>query len=164
MEQVERKVLELIATDRIDIPLSSMENKLKKARARMGRGIAVEITEAYDGSFVGERAYARVKTEDLDAARGMKVAVREFCKEFPKYGQILQGKIAEKRVTSETHLYFGTNPECRLTADDYMDVMGSIGITPAVARELYPTLMDVSRKLSRARDEERSVMVKGTLA
>jgi hypothetical protein len=75
-----------------------------------------------------------------------------------------QGKIAQRRVKSETHLYFGTNPECRLTADDYMDVMASIGITPAVARDLYPTLMDVSRKLSRARNEERSVLVNGTLA
>jgi hypothetical protein len=164
MENIERKVLELIATDRIDIPLSSMENKLKKARARIGKDAAADIVVGYEGNFVGERAYARVETEDLDKARGMKVAVEEFCTEFPKYGEILQGKIAEKRVVSETHLYFGTNPECRLTADDYMDVMASIGITPAVARNLYPTLMDVSRKLSRARNEERSVLVNGTLA
>jgi hypothetical protein len=40
-----------------------------------------------------------------------------------------------------------------------MGVMESIGITPAVAQSLYPNLMDVSRKLAKARDEDRSVIV-----
>jgi hypothetical protein len=51
------------------------------------------------------------------------------------------------------------NPNCRLTADDYMNVMSDLGFTEATARTLYPELMDVSRKMSRQRDEERSILV-----
>ena len=40
-----------------------------------------------------------------------------------------------------------------------MGVMKSLGFTEAISRDLYPELMEVSRKLSRKRDEERSVMI-----
>ena len=90
----------------------------------------------------------------------MREAIREFAEEFPKYGAILEGKIAEKRAMKEKHLYFGTNPESRLTADDYMEVMQNLGLSEATSRSLYQELMTVSRKLKRAREgEERSVIV-----
>ena len=89
----------------------------------------------------------------------MKEAVAEFAQEFPKYGQILLGKVAEKRVLAEEHLYFGVNPGCRLTTDDYIGVMQSLGLTEGTARSLYPDLLKVSRKLAKAREEERTVIV-----
>ncbi len=152
---MERKILELVATDRIEIPLSSMDQKLRRTRLSLGG----EITDMVGSSYVGERVFARVVDEDKERARGMKEAVAEFEQEFPKYGVILRGKIAEKRVLREKHLYFGVNEGKRLSSDDYMGVMASIGLTPATANALYPDLMEVSRKLAKARQEERSVIV-----
>ena len=152
---MESQLIELIATDRIEIPLSSMDQKLRRSRLKKGRDIAKDLEETYEG----ERVFAKVVEEDREKARGMKEAVAEFSEEYPKYGAVLKGKIAEKRITREKHLVFGVNENRRLTQDDYMNVMDSIGITPAVAKSLYPNLMDVSRKLANARQEERSVIV-----
>jgi len=155
---MERKIIELIARDRIEIPLSSIEQKLRRTRKDLGQQIAK--TYCNDGiRFVGDRSYAFTETEDKDRARGMKEAITEFAEEFPKYGKILNGKVAEKRVTAEEHLYFGMNEGCRITADDYLGVMKSVGLSEGVSRALYPELMDVSRKLSKARNEDRSVIV-----
>ena len=152
---MERKILELIAADRLDIPLSSMDQKVRRIRMDKGR----EIADSIDGRFLGERVYARVVDEDKEKARGMKEAIAEFEQEYPKYGAVLRGKIAEKRILREKHLYFGVNEGRRLTSDDYMGIMTNLGLTPAVAASLYPDLMDISRKLAKARQEERSIIV-----
>src|SRR3989344_3045296 len=98
-EILERRVIEIIATDRIEIPISSLSGKLKRNKPKIAA--QVDLT-AYEGNFVGERVYARTESEDKDKARSMKEAVAEFAEEFPKYGEILAGKIAEKRVKKET--------------------------------------------------------------
>lgn len=155
-ETTERTILELIATDRIDIPISSMSGKLKRAKPKLG--IAVDIV-SYNGRFNGERAYARLSIENQMKARGMREGVNIFCDRYPQYGKILNGIIEEEREIRETHLYFGMHEGAKLTANDYIGVMTNLGFTEATARNLYPELMDVSRKISRARAEERSVMI-----
>ncbi|MBI2124899.1 hypothetical protein HYT92_03850 [Candidatus Pacearchaeota archaeon] len=89
----------------------------------------------------------------------MKDAVEEFAREYPSYGRILKGKISEKRVEREKHLYFGMNSGCRLSSDDYVEALASLGISGRAAQSLYPELLEISRKLEKARDEERSVIV-----
>jgi hypothetical protein len=89
----------------------------------------------------------------------MKEAITEFSAEHPKYGAILLSKIGEKRKLAEQHLYFGVNTGCRLTTDDYIAVMQDLGLSEAVARNLYPDLINVSRKLAREREEDRRVIV-----
>lgn len=154
---MERKILELITRDRLELPLSSIEQKLRRTRTKIAKNISEYCKN--DSRFVGERSYAFSETEDKERARGMKEAVAEFSEDFPKYGKILQGKIAEKRTKAEKHLYFGMNEGCRLTAEDYLGVMQSLGLSERVSRALYPELMEVSRKLSKARNEDRSVIV-----
>src|SRR3989344_4049182 len=126
-ENIEDKIITLIATDRIDIPISSMSGKLKRAKPKL--------------------------------AKGMAEGIELFSNEFPKYGTILRGLIEEQRALRETHLYFGVNSGCRLTADDYMGVMTGLGFSEPRARDLYPELMDASRSISRKREEERSVLI-----
>lgn len=152
----ETQILQLIASDRLDIPLSSMHQKLQKSNKKSAKNIAEILDSA---RFIGQRSYAFVQSEDKEKARGYKEAVAEFSQEFPKYGAILMGKVTEKRVKAERHLYFGMSAGSRLTQDDYVGVMQSLGLSEASARSLYPDLMDISRKLSRSRDEERSILV-----
>ncbi len=154
---MENEIIELIARDRLEIPLSSMYQRLKRMKKTDAEGLVERLKIC---SFEGKRVRAHLAYEDKERARGMKEAVAEFSLEFPKYGTILQGMIAEKRIQSEEHVYFGMREDCRLTADDYMGVMTSLGLSEGSARSLYPDLMDISRKLKRARQEgARSVIV-----
>lgn len=153
-ETTERQIIELIAVDRTDIPISSMSGKLKRMKPKMAQSIDLP-----GNSYQGERVYARVQYEEKEKARGMRDGVEEFGRKFPQYGKILNGIIEEKRVEREKHLYFGLNEGRRLTADDYMGVMRNLGFTESTARSLYPELMDISRNLSRQRNEERSILI-----
>lgn len=153
---MKQKILELIATDRLDIPLSSVEQRVRRVRKSLSQEVASDIGVV---GFADERVYAYVAVEDKERARGMKEAIKEFEQEFPKHGRILRGKIEERRINSEEHLYFGLTEGSKLTSEDYVGVLTDLGMTQKGAHALYPALMDVSRKLSRARNEDRSVLV-----
>ena len=153
--QIEGQLVELVATDRIEIPISSMSGKLKRQKP----ALAKEVADGLSGRYSGERVYARVVSDDKMKARGMREGVDAFSRDYPVYGALLHGYIEGQRAMSETHLYFGVKDGCRITADDYREVMANLGFTPAMAEQLYPALMDVSRKLSRQRGEERSILV-----
>ncbi len=155
-QKLEQKIIELIATDRLYIPLSSLDGKLKRKKPKIAEQI--NLSE-YNRNFIGERVYARIEAEDKNKARKMSDAISEFSKAYPKYGNVLNKMIKEKRNETETHLYFGMNSKCKLTADDYMSVMTSLGFTEHSARRIYPELMEFSRKLSQKRNEERSILI-----
>ncbi|MBT3642432.1 hypothetical protein HN604_01960 [archaeon] len=155
MTNIERQILQIIATDRIDKPISSMSGKLKRAKPKLAQ--AVELS---GGSFEGSRAYARVEESDVMKARGMRNGIDAFSSEHPRYGAILNGYIEEERARTETHLYFGMQEGSRLTSNDYMGVMTNLGLSEGVAEGLYPELMNISYKLARKRDEgERSILI-----
>ncbi len=153
---LEKQIIELIATDRIDIPISSMSGKFKRIKPKLGK--AINLAE-YENSFAGERVYARIEENDTEKARGMKEGIEKFCEKYPKEGKILNGYIEEQRKDREINLYFGINEGCKLTEEDYLGVMENIGFTEATSKRLYPELMDISRKISRKRQEERSILI-----
>jgi hypothetical protein len=156
-QSIERQLIQVIATDRIDRPISSMSGKLKRAKKKLGPLVEIKPGEKY----VGERVFARVETEDTKmAARTMREAVDLFAEQYPRHGKILDGYIEETRAGKETHIYFGMHQGKRLTADDYLGVMQNLGFTPATAKSLYPELMDISHKMRRKRNEgDRSILI-----
>lgn len=156
MTNTEKQLLDLIAADRIFVPLSSLDGKLKRMRPKLAR--AVQMPEK---TYEGERVYARVEEATTLKARGMKEGIAMFKENYPEYGQVLQDMIDFKRDEKEVNLYFGMHEGCRLNAEDYMQVMQSLGFNERQSVEFYPTLMDVSRRISRARSEERSILIGG---
>jgi len=157
-QELERQIIDLVAVDRIYVPMSSFDGKLERKRPKMAKALVAE--DGFGKKFEGERAYARVKSEDKLKARGLRDGVDKFAEEYPKYGRILNGMIEEERTKRETHLYFGMLPEKRLTQDDYMAVMQDIGLSQAKAEQFYPVVMEISRNLTRKRgSEERSVLI-----
>lgn len=155
MENIERQIIGLIATDRIDKPISSMSGKLKRAKPKLAKAVELD-----GGSFEGNRCYARVESEDVMKARGMRNGIEAFSAEYPRYGTILNGYIEEERARTETHLHFGMYEGCRLTSKDYMGVMTNLGFSEGVAESLYPELMNISYNLAKKRDEiERSILI-----
>lgn len=156
MEVLEKQIIGLIAMDRIEIPISSLSGKLKRQKPKLAKDI--DLSD-YKLNYSGERCYARIESEDLEVARGLKDGLVEFAKRHPKYALELKELIEEKRSERETHLYFGMNENSRLTESDYVGVMKSLGYTESGAKNLYPALMDTSRAISRKRDEERRILV-----
>ncbi len=155
-DNIERQLIEIIATDRIDKPISSMSGRLKRAKPKLAG--AIDLVSG--NSFEGERTYARVETSNRNKARGMRAGIDKFIENHPREGAILEGYIAEQRVASETHLIFGMYDGCRITSEDYMGVMKNLGFTESTAKNLYPELMEISRNLARKRDEvERSILI-----
>lgn len=160
-EMTEKQLIQLIAVDRIDIPVSSMSGKLKRQKPKIASSVGIEAFR--EGKFQGERTYARLEEEDKEKARGTAEGIKAFTEQFPSYGAKLQALIAEKRTVRERHLYFGMQEGRRLSTLDYMNVMESLGFSPSVAEGMYDALMEASRKISKARDEERSVMIDSNL-
>ena len=155
-EQTERQILELIATDRIDVPISSMSGKLKRQKPKLAQAVNLSPSN----TFRGERVYATLSEEDKQKARGMREGIDVLSQRYPKQGEVLQGIIDEQRAYHEVHLTFGMYEGTRLTSDDYLGVMESLGFTDTMSRNLYPELMKISRNLSRKRDEaDRSILV-----
>jgi len=153
---MEQRIIGLIAKDRLEMPLSSMYQKIKRSKGKEAKGLAQLLGKI---GFNGQRVFAYVREEDREKARGMKEAIAEFSKEFPRYGTILEGKITEKRKLAEMHLYLGINQGCRLTTEDYLGVMQDLGLSENTSRALYPELVKISRKLANIKDEERSILV-----
>ena len=157
-EELERQVIGLVALDRIYVPMSSFDGKLKRRRPKVAGAIVAD--DDFSKAFEGDRAYARVTVENKTKSRDMRTGVEEFCAEYPQYGKILNGYIEQERVKRETHLSFGMQPGKRLTQGDYMDVMIDMGLTEQRAAEFYPVVMEISRNLAKKRDEgDRSVLI-----
>tara|TARA_Y100000310_G_scaffold345263_1_gene463198 strand:+ start:976 stop:1461 length:486 start_codon:yes stop_codon:yes gene_type:complete len=157
-QEIEKQIIELVATERIYRPISSIEGKLKRMRPKLAK--AIELTE-HKQKFKGDRAYAKVQIIDnTKKARTLKEAVNEFANKYPKQGEILQKIIDRTRKVKESNLYFGVYEGCRLTADDYLGVMTNMGFTEATASRLYPELMNISHKMARKKqDSERSILI-----
>ena len=156
-EKLERQLIEIVALDRIDKPISSMSGKLKKRKPKLAK--AVNLSD-FENHYDGDRVWARVQYDDKLKAKGLKEGIEKFEDKFPKYGRILKGYIEEQRTMRETHLYFGMQYNCRITSDDYLGIMQNLGFSPAISKRLYPELMDISRKLARKRNEtKRSILI-----
>ena|SRR3989344_5649296 len=154
-QDLERQLVNLIAVDRLYVPSSSFDGKLERRRGKMAKSIELE-----NNPFQGERVYARIEDKDENKARGMRGGIEKFCEEYPKYGKILNGFIEEERVVSEKHLYFGIQEGKRLTNNDYMTVLTDMGLGPVTAEKYCTVALDISRNLTKKRDEkERSVLV-----
>lgn len=153
-EQLERQIIALVAMDRIGIPIKSMAGKIDRQKPKLAQAISLP-----GNRFYGERVYAKFQDEEGMKARGMKEAIDIFCEKHQQYGAELRGLIAEQRTTREPTLYFGVNEGCRLTSEDYMQVMTGLGFSEARAESMYQELMSTSRSMSRKRQEERSILV-----
>jgi len=157
--ELERQIINLVATDRLYRPSSSFDGKLERRRPKLAQSIA--SYDGFDGEFQGDRAYARLVTEDRNKARDVSAGIRDFTEANPEQGAILQDYINKSRKSRERHLYFGMNDGCRVAHEDYMAVLTNMGLSEQRAEQYLAVAMDISRNLQKnSGDEERSVIVK----
>lgn len=148
----EEQVRMLIAYDQLDIPLNSLHGKANRRSDK----IAGSIAELVENNANFGNAIASVRYQDQQKARALREAVDIFCARNPAAGRELQTVIEDKRVEREVYLSYGLQTGSRLSANDYMTAMQSIGIGPARAEKLYPILLETSRDLQRARGREQT--------
>ena len=153
----EQELVTLIAMDRLDMPLSSLDSKLRRRRLSLAKGVAESMGNASYAET--RRTHASVEYEDKHLARGMKEAIAEFVEEFPKQGEVLKEKVREKRMSREKHLYFEMNPGTHLSGDDYLTVLKDLGLSEHRAHVLYPSLMEISNSLAAESNKQRSAIV-----
>ena len=77
---MEENLLKLIATDRIEIPFSSLEQKLRRDKVNIAKDISLGLSGT---GYTGNRTFAYTAEEEKERARGMKEAINEFVHEFP---------------------------------------------------------------------------------
>ena len=158
-QDIEKTIIDLVATDRLYMPSSSFDGKLERRKPKIAQAIM-----SYDGienGFEGDRAYARVETTYARKSRTLRAGIDEFAKQYPREGKILNGIIEEERQVQEKPLYFGMHDGKRVGHDDYMAVLRDMGLPEGTAKQYYEVAIDIARSLqSKRANTERSIIIK----
>ena len=153
---VERKNLEitirdLVAHDILYRPLKSLGEKAYRRRD----GIAANAENLLAKGKKAERIIAYVETREEERARTLREGIESFKEEHPKYGEILEGIIAEKRQESNRYLVYGIAEGFKLSSEDYRRVMRELGMSTVQADAMYPHLLEISDRLGKAGENEK---------
>jgi len=159
-EELERRTIELVATDRLYVPSSSFDGKLERRRPKLAAGLGLTSR-----GYQGERTYVRIETKDKKEARGLRNGIAKFAEQYPDHAGILEQCIKEERTVREKRMYFGVQDGKRLTNDDYMAVLTGMGLGPVTAQKYCDVALDISRRMQQEREKkgkpeaERSILI-----
>ncbi len=153
---LEITVRDMVAYDILSKPLSNLGAKADRRRDKM----AEQAAELVSFGFSSERVTAYVETRDEEKARTLREGITSFKRSYPKYGNILEGMIEQKRAQKNEYLVFGINPGFKLGAEDYRRVMKDLGMSSREADAMYPHLLDISDRLGKSRENaERNILL-----
>jgi hypothetical protein len=144
--EVERSVRWLVASDILYRPLKSLGEKGLRRLDKTAKEISGLLKE---GEEVGERVFARIEREDEEKARTLREGINAFKKAYPKYGEILEAMIAEKRTRSNRYLVFGLQEGFILGEEDYIRAMMDLQFERREASAVYPHVITVSERLKK---------------
>ena len=154
--ELEVAVRNMVAFDILSKPLTSLGQKADRRKDKIGEEISTLLKEGEQF----ERVVAYVERRDEEKARTMREGIGVFKEEFPKYGKILESKIAERRNLSNRYLVYGVADGFKLSADDYRRVMKDLGVNTLEADAMYPHLIQISDRLGKARENSlRSILL-----
>lgn len=155
--EVEKETRYLIAMDILYKPFSSLGDKGKRRAEKHAKGIVGLLRE---GEEKGERIFAKVEKKDEEKARTLREGINAFKKEYPKYGELLEKCIKQKRMSSNKYLIYGLARDFKLGEEDYVRVMIDLGFTRREANSVYPHILAISERLGKAVEQaERSMLI-----
>lgn len=155
--EIEKETRTLIATDILYKPFSSLGDKGKRRAEKHAKNITAFLKE---GEEKGERIFARIEKKDEEKARTLREGIDAFKKEYPKYGNLLEGCIAKKRMSLNKYLIYGLEGSFKLAEEDYVKVMMNLGFTRREANSVYPHILAISERLGKAVEQaERSMLI-----
>jgi len=154
--ELETTVRSMVAFDILSKPLVSLGHKADRRRDKLAGEI--EYLAKYQDE--GDRFFAYVETREEQRARTLREGINEFKETHPRYGDILEGIIQEKRSDSKKFLVYGVSNGFKLGSEDYRRVMKDLGMSPIQADAMYPHLLDLSDKLGKANENsKRSILL-----
>lgn len=148
---VERTQLEiitrnLVAYDILKSPLSSLYQKAGRRQKKS----AQEAAELVGNGEIADRVYVSIEEAEQEKSRTLRQGIDAFKKAHPRYGKVLEGMIAEKRIEKNQVLVYGIEDGFRLGSADYIRVMKDIGLSERAAHSMYSHLLEVSEQLGKA--------------
>lgn len=145
----------LVAYRRINMPLASLYKKAERRMDPIANSIYKMLVKGYQMSE-GARVIADIETKRKEArARTIREAVDEFKEKHPKYGEVLEKLIQEKRKKKTTYLVYGRVGEEDLPQMAYISVLKELdpNLTTTQATTLYQSLSYVADKLEAKKKE-----------
>ena len=144
--ELEVVVRSMVAFDILSKPLTSLGQKADRRKDKLAAETAGLLREG--DTF--ERVVAYTERRDEEKARTLREGINAFKSEHPRYGEVLEGMIAEKRTKSNKYLVYGVQDGFKLGAEDYRRVMKDLGMTTMESDAMYTHLLDISDRLGKA--------------
>ena len=148
--ELENRVRRLIAGDITYRVLKSLGDKGDRRLKKR----AAEIVFLLDQEEPSGRFYAGIEKIDEEKAKTMKEGINAFKKKYPRYGKILEGLIAQTRLSKNKNLVYGLSEGYKLSEEDYVQIMMDLGFERREASAMYPHILAISERLGKA-DEHR---------
>ncbi len=134
---------ELVAIKRLEIPITSLHNKLEGRLEKYAEALKKRLVERETLQKDETNLVADLRWEDKKAARGMALGIREFEQRYPEYGKILREIINEHRTSRRAYVVFGTRNE-DVPYEVYANLMQDLGIKDeGLMRRVYDVCRDL---------------------
>ena len=154
--ELENRVRRLIAAD---ITYRVLKGLGEKGIRRLNKR-AKEIVDLLDMGGQNDRFYVEIQKIEDEKARTMKEGINAFKKQYPNYGKILEGLIAEKRIKRNKNLVYSLNEGYKLAEEDYVQVMVDLGFDRREASSMYPHILTISGRIGKADEhKERTILL-----
>lgn len=154
--ELENRVRRMVAAD---ITYRVLKNLGEKGIRRLKKR-ALEIVDLLDkGEEPNDRFYVEIERIEKEKARTMKAGVNAFKKEYPSYGKILEGLIAEKRIRRNKNLVYRLNKGYKLSEEDYVQIMMDLNFERREASAMYPHILASSERLKKVDEQMKRTIL-----
>jgi len=155
--ELEKKVRRLIAAD---ITYRVLKSLGEKGVRRLNKRAVEIVNLLYEGEEMNERFFVGFEKTQEEKARTMKEGINAFNKKYPRYGKILEGLIAQKRIERNKNLVYRLNEGYNLSEEDYVQIMIDLGFERREASAMYPHILSISERLEKADEhKERTILL-----
>jgi hypothetical protein len=153
--ELEKKVRRLIAGDITSKVLKSLGDKGDR---RLKKG-AKEIVNLLGEEEPNNRFYVGIERTEEEKARTLREGINAFKKQYGRYGNILEGLIAEKRIKRNKNLVYRLNKGYNLSEEDYIQIMMDLNFERREASAMYPHILAISERLKKANEQMKRTIL-----
>ena len=155
--ELEKRVRKSIAGDITSKVLKSLGDKGDR---RLKKGAKEIVNLLNEGEEPNYRFCVEIKKTKEEKARTLREGINAFKKKYSRYGNILEGLIAEKRIKRNKNLVYRLNKGYKLSEEDYVQVMMDLGFEKREASAMYPHILAFSERLGKADEQlERTILI-----
>ncbi len=154
---LENRVRRLIAEDITSKVLKSLGDKGSR---RLKKGAKEIVNLLGEGEEPNNRFYVGIEKSEEEKSKTLREGINAFKKKYSRYGKILEGLIAEKRIKRNKNLVYRLNKGYNLSEEDYVWVIMDLGFDRRETSAMYPHILAISERLGKANEQmERTILL-----